>query len=271
MDIPGSAEGRAYPPSERDQRAARSREDRRLLERYHHGGDRAAREALVERFLPLARQLARRYQRGGEQLDDLVQVASLGLLKAIDRFDPERQTAFSSFAVPTILGELKRHFRDKGWAVHLPRGLQELVLRIQDADAKLGSNSRRSPTVDQIAEYLNLETEQVLEGLEAIAAHHATSMDQPIEAGQDEGTSTPHDTVGSDDEGYALVDTSASLAAAVRQLRRADREVLALRFRDDLKQSEIADKIGVSQMQVSRILRRATDQLRETVDIEPAA
>src|SRR5262249_24392747 len=116
-----------------------------------------------------------------------------------------------------------------------------------------------------------IDTEQVLEGLEAIAAHHATSMDQPIEAGQEDGTSTPHDSVGTTDEGYALVDTSSTLAAAVRQLGRVDREVLALRFRDDLKQGEIAEKIGVPQMQVSRILRRATDQLRDTVDIEPAA
>jgi RNA polymerase sigma-B factor len=244
---------------------------RELFRRWRSDGDRAAREQLVVRHLSLARKLATRYGRTQEPFEDLFQVACLGLLKAIDRFDPDRGIAFTSFAVPTILGELKRHFRDKGWAVHLPRGLQELVLRIQDADAKLGSTGRRSPTVDEIAEYLNIEPEQVLEGLEAIAAHHASSMDQPIEAGQDEGTSTPHDTVGSDDEGYALVDTTASLAAAVKQLRRGDREVLALRFRDDLKQSEIAEKIGVSQMQVSRILRRATDQLRDTVDIEPAA
>jgi RNA polymerase sigma-B factor len=242
-----------------------------LFRRWRSDGDRAAREQLVVRHLSLARKLATRYGRTQEPFEDLFQVASLGLLKAIDRFDPDRGIAFTSFAVPTILGELKRHFRDKGWAVHLPRGLQELVLRIQDADAKLGSTGRRSPTVGEIADYLNLDPEQVLEGLEAIAAHHATSMDQPIEAGQDEGTSTPHDTVGTVDEGYSLVDTTASLASAVKQLRRADREVLALRFRDDLKQSEIAEKIGVSQMQVSRILRRATDQLRETVDIEPAA
>jgi RNA polymerase sigma-B factor len=244
---------------------------RELFRRWRDDGDKRAREQLVVRHLSLARKLATRYGRTQEPFEDLFQVASLGLLKAIDRFDPDRGIAFTSFAVPTILGELKRHFRDKGWAVHLPRGLQELVLRIQDADAKLGSTSRRSPTVDEIAEYLKIDTEHVLEGLEAIAAHHASSMDQPIEAGQDEGTSTPHDTVGANDEGYALVDTSASLAAAVKQLRRADREVLALRFRDDLKQSEIAEKIGVSQMQVSRILRRATDQLRDTVDIEPAA
>jgi RNA polymerase sigma-B factor len=253
--------------------APRGREPdgRELFRRWHDHVDNTAREQLVIRHLSLARKLAMRYGRTQEPFEDLLQVASLGLLKAIDRFDPDRGIAFTSFAVPTILGELKRHFRDKGWAVHLPRGLQELVLRIQDADTKLGSTGRRSPTVEEIADYLNIDSEQVLEGLEAIAAHHATSMDQPIEASHDEGKSTPHDTVGSDDEGYALVDTSTSLAAAVKQLRRSDREVLALRFRDDLKQSEIAEKIGVSQMQVSRILRRATDHLREIVDIEPAA
>jgi RNA polymerase sigma-B factor len=242
-----------------------------LFRRWRDHADHAAREQLVVRHLSLARKLATRYGRTQEPFDDLLQVASLGLLKAIDRFDPDRGIAFTSFAVPTILGELKRHFRDKGWAVHLPRGLQELVLRIQDADAKLGATTGRSPSVDEIADYLNIAIEEVLEGLEAIGAHHATSMDQPIEANADEGTSTPHDTVGSEDEGYALIETSTSLAAAVKQLRRSDREVLALRLRDDLKQSEIAERIGVSQMQVSRILRRATDQLRETVDIEPAA
>jgi RNA polymerase sigma-B factor len=246
-------------------------DSRELFRRCHEDGDQAAREQLVVRHLSLARKLATRYARTQEPMEDLYQVASLGLLKAIDRFDPNREIAFTSFAVPTILGELKRHFRDKGWAVHLPRGLQELVLRIQHADEKLGSTSRRSPTVDEIAEYLNLDPEEVLEGLEALQAHRADSMDQPIDAGEDGSSSTPHDSIGREDEGFALVDTAASLATAIRQLRRADREVLALRFRDDLKQSEIAEQVGVSQMQVSRILRRATDQLRETVDIEPAA
>ena len=248
----------------------REPDGRELFRRWREDGDHAAREQLVVRHLALARKLATRYGRTQEPLEDLFQVASLGLLKAIDRYDPDRGIAFTSFAVPTILGELKRHFRDKGWAVHLPRGLQELVLRIQDADAKLGSTSRRSPTVDEIADYLNLDAEEVLEGLEALQAHRADSMDQPIDAGPDERFSTPHDTIGREDQGFALVDTSTSLAAAIRQLRRADREVLALRFRDDLKQTEIAERIGVSQMQVSRILRRATEQLRETADIEPA-
>jgi RNA polymerase sigma-B factor len=224
----------------------------------------------VLRHLPLARKLAGRYKRTQEPFEDLFQVASLGLVKAIDRFDPDRGIAFTSFAVPTILGELKRHFRDKGWAVHLPRGLQELVLRIQDADAKLGSTSTRSPTVAEIARYLNIDEEQVLEGLEALAAHRADSMDHPLDASGDDSPLTPHDTIGTLDEGYALVDTSATLATAVKQLRRSDREVLALRFRDDLKQSEIAEQIGVSQMQVSRILRRATDQLRQHIEGPPS-
>src|SRR5437899_4630553 len=150
---------------------------RELFRRWHDHCDKPAREQLVVRHLSLARKLATRYGRTQEPFEDLLQVASLGLLKAIDRFDPDRGIAFTSFAVPTILGELKRHFRDKGWAVHLPRGLQELVLRIQDADVKLGSTGRRSPTVDEIADYLNIDSEHVLEGLEAIAAHHATSMD----------------------------------------------------------------------------------------------
>jgi RNA polymerase sigma-B factor len=227
---------------------------------------------LVRRHLPLARKLAARYAHTQEPFDDLFQVASLALVKAIDRFDASRGIAFSSFAVPTILGELKRHFRDKGWSVHLPRGLQELMLKVQEAEATLGSQARRSPTVLEIAEYLNMDTERVLEGLEAAAAHRAESLDDPLEGETEDGSITRYDIVGADDDGYALVDTSASLAAGVRGLRRTDREVLALRFRDELKQSEIANRIGVSQMQVSRILRRATQQLRETIEPDdPAA
>jgi RNA polymerase sigma-B factor len=222
----------------------------------------------VRRHLPLARALAARYGRTQEPFDDLVQVASLGLVKAIDRFDPDRGLAFSSFAVPTILGELKRHFRDKGWSVHLPRGLQELVLRVQRADAQLSARSGRSPTVVEIAEYLSVDTEAVLEALEATAAHTATSLDAPIESETPEDAATPHDTIGAEDDRYALVDASASLADAMRTLRKTDREVFALRFRHELSQREIATRMGVSQMQVSRMLRRATDQLREAISSE---
>jgi RNA polymerase sigma-B factor len=195
-------------------------------------------------------------------------VASLALVKAIDRFDPGRGVSFTSFAVPTIVGELKRHFRDKGWSVHLPRGLQELTLRVQEAERRLGSQARRSPTLLEIAEYLGLETEQVLEGLEAMSAHHPDSLDDVLESDGEDGSNTRHDTVGAEDDGYALIDTSATLTNGVQRLRKIDREVLALRFRDELTQTEIATRIGISQMQVSRILRRATDQLRQTIEPE---
>src|ERR1700754_4246860 len=166
--------GPAYPASSED-RAVRAQEDRRLLVQYHREGDPAAREALVQRFLPLARQLARRYQRGGEPLDDLVQVASLGLLKAIARSEPDRPTAFSSFAVPTILGELKRHFRDKGWSVRVPRDLQAMSVRVDRTSEDRGRHLGRAPTPAEIGEHIGITTEQVLEAREAAGAYRAVS------------------------------------------------------------------------------------------------
>ena len=218
--------------------------------------------------MPLARTLAARYARTQEPVEDLFQVASLGLVKAADRYDPDRGAAFSSYALPTILGELKRHFRDKGRSIHLPRGLQELVLRVQSAEEQLSSKTGRSPTVLEIAEHLQLDTESVLEALEAITARNASSLDAPLEGEPGEEAATPHDMIGREDEGYALVDTSSSLAGAVSRLRKTDRDVLELRLSRGMTQSEIAKEIGVSQMQVSRILRRATDQLRETMAFE---
>jgi RNA polymerase sigma-B factor len=215
--------------------------------------------------MPLARTLAARYARTQEPFDDLFQVASLGLVKAADRYDPDRGAAFSSYALPTILGELKRHFRDKGRSIHLPRGLQELVLRVQAAEEQLSSKTGRSPTVLEIAEHLSIDTESVLEALEAITARNASSLDAPLETDPGEEAATQHDMIGHEDEGYALIDTSSSLAGAVRRLRKTDREVLELRLNKGMTQSEIAKVIGVSQMQVSRILRRATDQLRATM------
>jgi RNA polymerase sigma-B factor len=157
----------------------RTREDRELFLRHQRQGDALAREALVERFLPLARQLARRYQRAEEPLDDLIQVASLGLIKAIDRFDPERDIAFSSYAVPTILGELKRHFRDKTWSVRVPRDLQELALKVDKTVGDMSRESHRSPSVGEIAERLGESEETVLEALQASSAYRATSFDAP--------------------------------------------------------------------------------------------
>ena len=231
------------------------------MNRYHHHGDTAARDELVERFLPLARQLARRYQRGGEQLDDLVQVASLGLLKAVDRFDPGRETAFSSFAVPTILGELKRHFRDKGWSVRVPRDLQELAVRVDRVTDDLSRELGRAPTPTEIAQRVGATPEQVLEALEASGAYRATSLETP-RGGEDEAGDTLGDTVGRAEEGFGLAEDRATLAQLLRAVTPREREVLRLRFEDDLTQAEIGERIGVSQMQVSRIIRQSIARLR---------
>jgi RNA polymerase sigma-B factor len=253
----------AYPSSEG--RAARAQEDRRLLVRYHSEGDAAARERLVERFLPLARQLARRYQRGGEQLDDLVQVASLGLLKAIDRFDPGRETAFSSFAVPTILGELKRHFRDKGWAVRVPRDLQELAVKVDRVADDMARELGRAPTPTEIAERIGATLEQVLEAREASAAYRAVSLDRPRTDDEEDGDSYA-EAVGAEDPGFKLAEASATVERLMRVLSEREREVLRLRFQEDLTQSEIGARIGVSQMHVSRLIRQSIARLREEAE-----
>jgi RNA polymerase sigma-B factor len=246
-------------------------ESAELFRRCRDEHDTRAREELVLGHLPLARKLAGRYARTQEPYDDLYQVACVGLVKAIDRFDPGRGVTFTSFAVPTILGELKRHFRDKGWSVHLPRGLQELALKVQEADSKLGARIGRSPTVVEIAEYLECDQESVVEALNGIAAHRPASLDAPIDTGVDDGAGTRHDVVGSNDEHYGLVELQASVKAAARELSENDRRVLALRFDEELTQREIAGRIGVSQMQVSRMLRRITDQMRATVDLDGAS
>ena len=256
-------------PAAGDDRATRGREDRRLLERYHHEGDPAAREALVERFLPLARQLARRYQRGGEPLDDLVQVASLGLLKAIDRFDPARETAFSSFAVPTILGELKRHFRDKGWSVRVPRDLQELAVKVDRVGEEIARDLGRAPTSAEIAEAIGATTEQVLEAREAAAAYRAVSLDRPRDEEDEEGAGIA-DSVGAEDPGFSVAEDAATVERLMRVLTDREREVLRLRFEEDLTQSEIGARVGVSQMHVSRLIRQAVARLRDAAEDEPA-
>jgi RNA polymerase sigma-B factor len=252
----------AYPPSEAV--AARPRgagAHRRLLERLHRHGDQTAREQLVERFLPLARQLARRYQHGGEQLDDLVQVASLGLLKAIDRFDPARETAFSSFAVPTILGELKRHFRDKGWSVRVPRDLQELAVRVDRVTDELARELGRAPTLAEVSERTGSTPEQVLEAREAAGAYRAVSLDRPRDD-DEEGETGMADAVGIEDPGFGVAEDAATVERLMRVLSAREREVLRLRFAEDLTQSEIGARVGVSQMHVSRLIRQAVAQLR---------
>jgi RNA polymerase sigma-B factor len=239
-----------------------TREDRRLLIRYHDQGDLGAREELVERFLPLARQLARRYQRQNEPLDDLMQVASMGLVKAIDRFDPGRGTAFSTYAVPTILGELKRYFRDSGWAVHVPRGMQERVMKLDQASQELHRRLGRSPSAAELAEELDLTSEEVLEAMEAASAYDAISLEEQRSESSDSQEPTYADSLGTEEERYELVEYGATIAPTMKALSERERLILHLRFVEDLTQSEIADRIGVSQMHVSRLIRRALARLR---------
>jgi RNA polymerase sigma-B factor len=241
---------------------ARARADATLLARYREG-DEAARSDVVERFLPLARQLARRYARANEPLDDLFQVASVGLLKAIDRYDPERGYAFSTFAVPTIVGELKRYFRDTGWAVHVPRPIQDRIVQVNKSMARL-SHDGRSPTPAEIATEVGCTVEEVVEAMEAARAFDAVSLETPRN-GEDDGGSYA-ETVGADDDGYAIVEYSAAIEPAINAMPKRDRLILRLRFERDLTQSEIAEQLGISQMHVSRIIRRSLSRLRTVAD-----
>jgi RNA polymerase sigma-B factor len=240
---------------------AQRREERCLFLRSQRDGDPVARAELVERFLPLARKLARRYEQASEPLEDLVQVASLALLKAIDRFDPERGDAFSSYAAPTILGELKRHFRDSGWALHVPRGMQERVLAVNSAVEVLSREHGRSPTAKQIAERLKLPVEEVLEAMEASAAYNTTSIDMPRGAGDDE-QSTIAETVGDTDVRLELVEDSTTIYRGLRALPERERSIIYLRFAEGLTQAEIAERVGISQMHVSRLIRRAIKRVQ---------
>jgi RNA polymerase sigma-B factor len=227
----------------------------------HVAGDQAAREALVRRFMPLARSLARRYDRSSEPFEDLLQVASLGLLKALDRFDPSLGHPFASFAVPTILGEMRRHFRDAGWSVHVPRGSQERALKVRDAQERLANSNGRAPTVNELAQYLELSTEEVIDALQAIQAYESLSLDAPRPGATDEATSYG-DAMGEEDARYELVELDATVSAVLGRIPQREREILRMRFVEDLTQTEIAERVGISQMQVSRLLRRSLDQLR---------
>ncbi|HVC84392.1 MAG TPA: SigB/SigF/SigG family RNA polymerase sigma factor [Solirubrobacteraceae bacterium] len=244
-------------------RSASDRDRRELAALWRRRSDEAARAALVKRFMPLARSLARRYERSSEPLDDLLQVAALGLVKAIDRFEPERGNAFVSFAVPTILGELRRYFRDCCWDVHVPRGTQERTLALEEAERRLTSDRGRPPTVAELSQYLEIDAEQVLDAMSAAHAYGALSLDAPRAStnGGDRPVSYA-ESLGEVDERYALVEDGVAIDAALRHIPARERMVLKLRFAEDLTQSEIAERIGVSQMQVSRLLRHALEQLR---------
>jgi RNA polymerase sigma-B factor len=233
-----------------------------LFVRWQQHEDHAAREALVRRFLPLARNLARRYDRSSEASEDLFQVASLGLLKALDRFDPSRGFPFQSFAVPTILGEIRRYFRDSGWSLHVPRSAQEQALRVRAAQETLVNERGHTPTVNQLAEYLEIDIEEVIDALQAIQAYEALSLDAPRPGAEDDGAMTYGDGLGQEDERYELVELDATITAVLQHIPPRERHILYMRFVEDRTQTEIAARVGISQMQVSRLLRRSLDQLR---------
>ena len=215
--------------------------------------------------MPLARSLARRYVRGSEPADDLVQVASLALVKAVDRFDVDRDVAFSTFAVPTILGELKRHFRDTAWAVHMPRSLSEGALRVEKTERKLANRTGHRPSVAEIAEAMGEELEWVVNVLAASRAQDALSLDAKVETPDGDGE-TLAGTLGNEDERFDYVEERDAIAGPIADLSERERTVLELRFGAELTQSEIAERIGVSQMQVSRILRSTLERLRELAE-----
>lgn len=239
-------------------------DEQRLWKRLEEDGDARAREQLIERYMPFAKRLALRYSGASESFDDLLQVANLGLVNAVDRFDPERGIPFTAFASPTILGELKRHFRDRVWTVRVPRGLHDRIAEVEKAVSALTVALQRSPSVGEIAEKLEISPDEVLEVLEANHNRRPLSLDRPL-GGDDDEEAAPAEWVGAEDENFELVEGRVALDAALPQLDERERLVLRLRFAEDMTQSEIAERIGHSQMHVSRILRKALAKIREQI------
>jgi RNA polymerase sigma-B factor len=228
--------------------------------------DRVPREQLIERYLPLARHLARRYKGGNAELDDLNQVAAFALVKAVDRFDPDRGIAFSSFAVPTIVGELKRHFRDHGWVVRVPRDVQELKLKLDRMVAALTGELGRAPTAGELADRTGATVEQVLDALGAASAHYPDSLDRPVNEEGDDGLGQ---LLGGEDPGYEEVENVELVDGLLATLPERERLILRLRFEDELTQAEIGRRLGVSQMHVSRLIRKSIARLQQASEGDP--
>jgi RNA polymerase sigma-B factor len=241
-----------------------ARDKRALFLAWQERGDATARDALVDEFMPLARNLARRYGRSSEPMDDLVQVAAVGLVLAIDRFDVDRGHRFQSFAVPTILGEMRRYFRNSGWALHVPRTTQERALAVREAQRHLTAENGRPPTVDQLRDHLGYELEQVIDGLQALDTYELSSLDAP--AGNNDEGATYAEAIGGEDDGYGAIESRADLRLALGELSERDRAMLGMSFFNEMTQSEIAARIGISQMQISRLLRRALERLAVLID-----
>lgn len=254
----GSSSSGPPPPRGRSLAAA---EERALLERVHRGGDRQAREELVTRLLPFVRRIARSYADRGEQLEDLVQVGAIGLVNAIDRFDLERDVRLSTFAAPNISGEIKRHFRDRAWAVRTPRDLQELHAAVRTATDRFSGTHGREPTVAELCDLTGRDEEQVLEAIAAGRNYRTASLD----AATEEDGATLGDTLGSTDAGFDRAEDRALLLRGLRLLPERERTIVLLHFAEGLSQREIAERIGISQMHVSRLLRRSVDAMREAL------
>jgi RNA polymerase sigma-B factor len=238
---------------------------RRKFDEFHRTGDAGLRDELVTAHLGLAEYLARRFSNRGEPLDDLIQVASVGLLKAVDRFDPERGLEFSTYATPTIVGELKRHFRDKGWAVRVPRRVQELHLRLGKVVSGASQDLGRSPTIAEIAERAQASEEEVLEAMEAGRAYRFASLDAPG-GGVDDDAQSLSEQLGDDDPRLTDIEHRVSLSPLISELPRREQVILHLRFFEGLTQSEIAGRLGISQMHVSRLLARSLAKLRGSAE-----
>jgi RNA polymerase sigma-B factor len=237
--------------------------DRDLLRRYHETGDTSAREELVQRHLPLVRSLARRYAGRGESLEDIEQVGAIGLLKAIDRYDLEREVSLTTYATPNVVGEIKRHFRDKGWAIRVPRGLQELNAKMSSTIERLTVKLERSPSIAEIAVELETTPEQVLEAMEAGSAYSTVSLSSGPGGGGDDDDFDPMESIGAEDEEFERTEQRASLEPALTALPEREREILRMRFEDGLTQTQIAERIGISQMHVSRLIRKSLARMRD--------
>jgi RNA polymerase sigma-B factor len=237
--------------------------DRELLRRYHQRGDLAAREELIETHMSLVRSLARRYSYRGEQLEDLVQIGAIGLIKAIDRFDVNRGVELTTYATPNIIGEIKRHFRDRGWAVRVPRGLQELNVQLSRLLERLTVQLGRSPTISELAQAASVDEEEVLEALESGRAYSSLSLSSGPSGGEEEVDLL--ETVGVEEHAYEVSEDRAILAPGFRVLDERERQILRLRFFDGLTQSQIAQQIGISQMHVSRLIRRSLEKIRQEI------
>jgi RNA polymerase sigma-B factor len=241
--------------------------DKVLLRRYHEQGDLQAREQLIEQYMSLVRSLARRYSYRGEQLEDLVQIGAIGLIKAIDRFDLERGVELTTYATPNIIGEIKRHFRDKGWAVRVPRGLQELNVQLSRLVEQLTVQLGRSPTIAELAQASGSEEEEVLEALESGRAYSSLSLSTGS-GGDGEEDLDPLESIGTEEHQYEVSEDRAILAPGFKMLDERERTILQLRFFEGLTQSQIAQQVGISQMHVSRLIRRSLEKIRETIDEE---